>query len=120
LAPVLIARRLVELTMTMAVSARDLGIVATVTLHGTAAGPTPLLDAYARSFAVAAAVQDGEDLGTRMRNALFRSLACDPAAILIGTDCPALTPAYLSKAAAALARVDAVFGPAEDGGYVLV
>jgi glycosyltransferase A (GT-A) superfamily protein (DUF2064 family) len=40
---------------------------------------------------------------------------------LIGCDCPALTPVYLREAAAALAGGnDAVLGPAEDGGYVLI
>ena len=40
---------------------------------------------------------------------------------MLGTDCPALSPDYLRRAARALADGnDAVFGPAEDGGYVLV
>ena len=41
--------------------------------------------------------------------------------LLIGTDCPALTSAHLRAAADALAQgADAVFGPVEDGGYMLV
>ncbi len=41
--------------------------------------------------------------------------------LLIGTDCPALTPADLQHAASALARgADVVFIPVEDGGYMLV
>jgi glycosyltransferase A (GT-A) superfamily protein (DUF2064 family) len=41
--------------------------------------------------------------------------------LLIGTDCPALTTQTLHDAAVALApNQDAVFVPAEDGGYVLV
>ena len=41
--------------------------------------------------------------------------------LLTGTDCPALKPAQLRKAARALLDgEDAVFYPAEDGGYVLV
>ena len=40
--------------------------------------------------------------------------------IVIGTDCPALTPAHLRQAAAALTGEDAVVIPAEDGGYVLL
>ncbi|HET7401984.1 MAG TPA: DUF2064 domain-containing protein [Usitatibacter sp.] len=40
--------------------------------------------------------------------------------LLIGSDCPAITPAHLAEAAAALPEHDAVFTPAEDGGYVLV
>jgi glycosyltransferase A (GT-A) superfamily protein (DUF2064 family) len=40
--------------------------------------------------------------------------------LIIGTDCPALTPAHLQQAAAALSENDAVLIPAEDGGYVLI
>ena len=41
-------------------------------------------------------------------------------ALLIGTDAPQLDAAYLRAAADALDGVDAVFGPAADGGYTLV
>jgi glycosyltransferase A (GT-A) superfamily protein (DUF2064 family) len=41
--------------------------------------------------------------------------------LLIGTDCPVLTPEHLRSAARDLIeKVDAVFLPAEDGGYALV
>ena len=41
--------------------------------------------------------------------------------LVIGTDCPALGPEQLRQAAQILCDGhDAVFGPAEDGGYVLV
>ena len=40
--------------------------------------------------------------------------------LVIGTDCPALTPALLRLAANTLAGHDAVVVPAEDGGYVLI
>ena len=41
--------------------------------------------------------------------------------LLIGTDCPVLTPGYLQAAADALRHgADVVFGPVEDGGYMLV
>jgi rSAM/selenodomain-associated transferase 1 len=64
--------------------------------------------------------QPGGDLGERM-HAAFR-LHCDQGPVLlIGTDCPALQPTHLRQAAQALADGDeAVFHPAEDGGYVLV
>lgn len=61
--------------------------------------------------------QPAGDLGARMLAAV------DPAAagtLIIGTDCPLLTPALLRQAAAALAGHDAVVIPAEDGGYVLL
>jgi glycosyltransferase A (GT-A) superfamily protein (DUF2064 family) len=55
-----------------------------------------------------------------MRAALDSALARGSRAVLIGTDCPILDVAYLARAVAALETCDAVFGPAEDGGYVLV
>ena len=60
------------------------------------------------------------DLGARMRHALHSALASRSHAILIGTDCPLLDVSYLACASAALDDHPAVFGPAEDGGYVLV
>jgi len=40
--------------------------------------------------------------------------------VLIGSDCPALTPALLKRCQASLMNADAVFLPVEDGGYTLV
>lgn len=66
-------------------------------------------------------VQHGQDLGDRMANAFEAVLANHPYAVLIGTDCPAITPDYLARAFALLdGSADAVLGPAEDGGYVLL
>jgi rSAM/selenodomain-associated transferase 1 len=60
------------------------------------------------------------DLGARMRAAV----AASPTAggtLVIGTDCPALTPTLLQRAADRLRHGDdAVLIPAEDGGYVLI
>ena len=62
--------------------------------------------------------QTGSDLGERMSNAF---VAHAGPLLLIGTDCPALTEVHLEAAATALHEGhDAVFIPAEDGGYVLV
>jgi glycosyltransferase A (GT-A) superfamily protein (DUF2064 family) len=56
-----------------------------------------------------------------MHAAFSRALAGAPAAIVIGSDCPALAPEHLRAAAAVLAGgEDAVLAPAEDGGYVLI
>lgn len=64
--------------------------------------------------------QQGEDLGARMLQA-FSNLCRQGPTVLIGTDCPALTPSGLVRAAAVLrSGLDAVFLPAEDGGYVLI
>lgn len=65
--------------------------------------------------------QQGADLGERMANALAERLRDSEFAILIGSDCLRIDPAYLEAAAERLqAGVPWVFGPAEDGGYVLV
>lgn len=40
--------------------------------------------------------------------------------LIMGTDCPLLSPGQLQQAAAALAEDDVVLIPAEDGGYVLI
>ena len=65
-----------------------------------------------------ARLQRGRDLGERMYRAL--SKAKKPA-ILIGTDCPALAPADLRRAARWLrGGCDVVLAPAEDGGYALI
>ena len=64
--------------------------------------------------------QVGPDLGARMLHA-FEALTPHFATLLIGTDCPVLRPIHLSGSLSALDRdTDAVFIPAEDGGYVLV
>ena len=65
--------------------------------------------------------EQGEgDLGARMSRAIARGLATDDAVVLIGTDCAVMDAATLRDAAQALDANDAVFAPAEDGGYVLV
>ncbi len=66
--------------------------------------------------------QQGPDLGARMRHALAAALTRSRRALLIGSDCPALTPALLVRALDSLDDddTDAVFTPAFDGGYVLI
>jgi uncharacterized protein len=65
-------------------------------------------------------VQQGEDLGTRLAHAARSALNRAETVILIGTDCPELSPDYLGAAIARLEHEDAVLGPALDGGYVLL
>lgn len=66
-------------------------------------------------------LQRGADLGERMFNAFKITLESAPSALLIGSDCPGLTQQDLSDALTALEEgYDAVLGPAEDGGYVLI
>ncbi|MGP1677455.1 MAG: TIGR04282 family arsenosugar biosynthesis glycosyltransferase [Burkholderiales bacterium] len=75
----------------------------------------------AKRYGIGLQPQGEGDLGMRMARALEFALAAGSPGLLIGCDCPALTSAYLREAAAALAGGnDAVFGPAEDGGYALI
>lgn len=69
-------------------------------------------------FGVAVRKQIGADLGARMAHAFSNQ---PTPLLLIGTDCPALCMEHLMAATVALRDGnDAVFIPAEDGGYVLV
>jgi uncharacterized protein len=63
--------------------------------------------------------QHGDGLASRLHHAFVDSRLPGVASLLVGMDTPQLTPALLETAAAALAgvRVDAVLGPAEDGGW---
>jgi len=58
------------------------------------------------------------DLGQRMGRA-FRTLPPGPA-VIVGSDIPDIEPRHIARAFRALGSADAVFGPAEDGGYWLV
>ncbi|HET9653072.1 MAG TPA: TIGR04282 family arsenosugar biosynthesis glycosyltransferase [Usitatibacter sp.] len=74
----------------------------------------------AREFHAELRRQEGADLGERMRRAFEAARSRGERLLLIGCDCPVLTARHLAAAAAALDSHDAVFAPAEDGGYVLV
>jgi uncharacterized protein len=61
------------------------------------------------------------DLGEKMLDCLRRLQEHHARVVLIGTDCPALTPEYLCAAEEAMTPMCPwVFGPVEDGGYALV
>ncbi len=66
------------------------------------------------------AQQHGSDLGGRMAAMFDELLSSYERVLLIGSDCPFITAAYLEKAIAALKHNDVVLGPAADGGYVLI
>lgn len=81
----------------------------------------PFLQAAALTHGATLQAQVGDNLGERMAHAFASALCNVPHALCIGTDCPALTAQHLRDAAGALcAGNDAVFVPAEDGGYALV
>ena len=74
--------------------------------------------ALARQHALALAQQPDGDLGIRMHAAV---VAARGPALVIGSDCAAITPHHLRLAADWLRDgLDAVTLPAEDGGYVLI
>lgn len=61
------------------------------------------------------------DLGDRLLRAFAQAFAQGAqAVVVIGADCPGLTPALFAQAFSALARKDLVLGPAMDGGYYLI
>jgi hypothetical protein len=62
--------------------------------------------------------QGSGDLGARMQRAMAR--AGTGRAVIIGCDIPDARASDVRAAFRALGRADAVFGPAEDGGYWLV
>ncbi len=67
--------------------------------------------------------QEGDDLGSRMEAAFARAFAMGyQAAAIIGTDSPDLPVAFIEDAFRLLEKsgTQAVFGPAEDGGYYLI
>jgi rSAM/selenodomain-associated transferase 1 len=97
------------------------------TAAGAATGPvtvwaTPdarhaVFDHVTARFAVRIAHQPEGDLGVRM----LAAFTAQSPALVIGTDCPALTKQHLQDAAATLRQgLDAAVIPAEDGGYVLI
>jgi uncharacterized protein len=106
--------RLIERTIETACAAS----IGPVTLWVTPAPPHAYFTALASRSPLGLAVQPDGDLGARML------AACQAAAgptIVVGTDCPALTPAHLLEAADVLRKGDdVVVIPAEDGGYVLI
>ena len=86
-----------------------------VELHATAR------HAWLDGIGIPVRVQKGRDLGERMAHATREALRRAPFVLLIGADCPELTPRALRRAARWLAGgADVVLAPARDGGYALV
>jgi rSAM/selenodomain-associated transferase 2/rSAM/selenodomain-associated transferase 1 len=81
----------------------------------------PFFAECSRRYGVKLMHQGEGDLGARMQRAFEKLPGATGRALLVGSDIPAMTPDYLRAAGAALAEgYDAVLGPAEDGGYVLI
>jgi len=81
----------------------------------------PEFQQLAREQGIRLETQVGADLGERMAQAASCQLASGGPLLLIGGDCPALQAGHLLQALDWLkGGCDAVIGPAEDGGYVLL
>lgn len=65
-------------------------------------------------------LQIGADLGARMEQAFADTFSLVDRAVIIGSDCPGITPQLLEQAFQALEEQDLVLGPARDGGYYLL
>jgi len=77
----------------------------------------PFFQTCQQKFDISLYRQQGIGLGERMAYALN---SCQPT-VLIGSDCPILSPKIISDAFAALQKdYSVVLSPAEDGGYVLI
>jgi uncharacterized protein len=110
----LLQARLVEHAAATACAA----VIGPVTLWATPDESHPLFQAIGARLGVALARQGGGDLGARMLAAIATA---NTPALVIGTDCPALTSDHLRAAAEVLrGGADAVIIPAEDGGYALI
>jgi rSAM/selenodomain-associated transferase 1 len=81
----------------------------------------PLFVQLQNDYPISLHVQQGDDLGLRMHQAIVHALRDADTAVVVGTDCPGITVELLGQAFQALNRDnDAVIAPAEDGGYVLL
>ncbi len=81
----------------------------------------PLFQRLRDALGVSLHQQPAGDLGQRMLQVFQHTLEQHQTAILIGTDCPVMEADYVRRALNVLATgVSVVFGPAEDGGYVLI
>ncbi len=95
---------------------RERGLDARVWIAGEPAG-----DGGAAIFhPLACRPQIEGDLGARLDAAFREMLRTSGAAVIIGTDCPEISPGVLHAAFEALATHDVVIGPASDGGYYLI
>ena len=109
-------RRLTRMTVACALGAR----LGAVTVWCAPDSRHRFFRALKQTNGVDLLVQSAGDLGARMHTAFRLHCELGPL-IVVGTDCPVLRPEHLRAAAQALiAGDDAVFHPAEDGGYALV
>ena len=94
--------------------------VAPVEMWCTPVTDVPFFGELNRRFQVTLHQQTGVDLGERLLNAAEDALRRSERVVLIGADCPDMDAAFLDRALCTLNDRDAVLGPADDGGYVLL
>jgi len=92
-----------------------------VDLWCTPSAEDPFFSRCAKEFNIALLTQTDGDLGRRMAHAFRETLKRASFALLMGADCPSLTPGDLVEGGLRLSEgADAVVIPSEDGGYVLL
>ncbi len=92
-----------------------------ITLWCTPSTEDPFFLSCAKRYNIALQTQQGHDLGSRMQHAFETTLRSAPWAIILGTDCPDLEVSDLQQSIDAMRNgIDAVAGPAFDGGYYLL
>lgn len=111
-----LARRMLDATLAAALDAR----VGPVELCAEPATADPAWQGVPLPSGITITAQGDGDLGQRMARAAARSLAQSERVLLVGTDCPEMSPSLLRAAAGRLRDVDATIHPGADGGYVLL
>ncbi len=92
-----------------------------VRLYCTPTTTHPMLQECAQRVDVELCLQQGDELGARMCNALLDGLKEHDYALVLGCDCPWLKTEDLELAYDSLAsQTEVVLGPAKDGGYYLL
>jgi len=65
-------------------------------------------------------LQSNGDLGDRMEQAFAKAFETSDKVLIVGSDCPYITPGIIEDAFSALDRHDIVIGPTYDGGYYML
>lgn len=65
-------------------------------------------------------LQEGKDLGEKMKNAFLTLFKNYSNVLIIGSDSPDLPTGYISKSFEQFQTTGSVIGPADDGGYYLI
>jgi rSAM/selenodomain-associated transferase 1 len=105
-----VAEALLQDTLAAAISVPNAGVIIAATEYF-------VVDGFEN---VPVWLQPEGDLGTRLEGVLQRALSQSAYAVAIGADTPGLRPAMITESSGRLRAVDAVLGPADDGGFYLI